>query len=155
MVKLSLSFGLSAALTFSFCCSSSLPLPPVRSACRFSLSPYSNPPCPQNLALDLLSVLGSRTDAAAVEKRVASEIWSCLRFLVPYSCDNQGYIRLRRDYTGNSKKFRAAEKDEMIRWPPEAVMDLARLAVDSGGDPAAIQAALDPTVIQVIGRLQA
>jgi hypothetical protein len=37
----------------------------------------------------------------------------------------------------------------MIWWPPESVLELARLAVDSGGDPAAIHRLLDPTVIPV------
>lgn len=37
----------------------------------------------------------------------------------------------------------------MIWWPPEPVLELARLAVDSGGDPAAIHRALDPTIIPV------
>lgn len=37
----------------------------------------------------------------------------------------------------------------MIWWPPEPVLELARLAVDSSGDPAAVHRALDPTVIPV------
>lgn len=41
------------------------------------------------------------------------------------------------------------EEDELIWWPPQSVLDLARLAVDSGGDPAAIHRALDPTMITV------
>lgn len=39
--------------------------------------------------------------------------------------------------------------NEMVWWPPQPVMELARLAVDSGGDPAAIHRALDPTVLPV------
>ncbi|PVH65397.1 hypothetical protein PAHAL_2G482800 [Panicum hallii] len=34
-------------------------------------------------------------------------------------------------------------------WPPAPVMELARLAVDSGGDPGAIHRALDPTMLPV------
>lgn len=41
------------------------------------------------------------------------------------------------------------EENEMVWWPPEPVMELARLAVDSGGDPEAIHRALDPTVLLV------
>ena len=41
------------------------------------------------------------------------------------------------------------EEDELVWWPPQPVLELARLAVDSGGDPAAIQRALDPTMITV------
>uniref|UniRef100_A0A0D3GUU9 Uncharacterized protein n=1 Tax=Oryza barthii TaxID=65489 RepID=A0A0D3GUU9_9ORYZ len=35
----------------------------------------------------------------------------------------------------------------MVMWPPAPVMELARLAVDSGGDPGAIHRALDPTML--------
>jgi len=34
-------------------------------------------------------------------------------------------------------------------WPPAPVMELARIAVDSGGDPGAIHRALDPTMLPV------
>uniref|UniRef100_J3MP05 Uncharacterized protein n=2 Tax=Oryza brachyantha TaxID=4533 RepID=J3MP05_ORYBR len=37
----------------------------------------------------------------------------------------------------------------MVMWPPAPVMELARLAVDSGGDPASIHRALDPTMLPV------
>jgi hypothetical protein len=37
----------------------------------------------------------------------------------------------------------------MVIWPPAPVMELARLAVDSGGDPGAIQRLLDPTMLPV------
>lgn len=37
----------------------------------------------------------------------------------------------------------------MVWWPPKPVMELARLAVDSGGDPAEIHRTLDPTVLAV------
>jgi hypothetical protein len=45
--------------------------------------------------------------------------------------------------------WNAAGADEMVMWPPAPVMDLARHAVDSGGDPGAIHRALDPTVLPV------
>lgn len=41
------------------------------------------------------------------------------------------------------------QRNELIWWPPRPVLELARLAVDSGGDPGAIQRALDPTIIPV------
>lgn len=41
------------------------------------------------------------------------------------------------------------EENEAVWWPPVAVMELARIAVDSGGDVGAIQRALDPTMIPV------
>lgn len=37
----------------------------------------------------------------------------------------------------------------MVMWPPAPILDLARLAVDSGGDPGAIHRALDPTMLPV------
>lgn len=37
----------------------------------------------------------------------------------------------------------------MVWWPPMPVMELARLAVDSGGDPGIIHWALDPTPLPV------
>jgi hypothetical protein len=42
-----------------------------------------------------------------------------------------------------------SEENELIWWPPEPVLELARLALDSGGDPASIHRALDPTVLPV------
>jgi len=43
----------------------------------------------------------------------------------------------------------AAEADEVVMWPPAPVMELARITVDSGGDPGAIHRALDPTMLPV------
>ena len=43
----------------------------------------------------------------------------------------------------------AKDDDEQIQFPPEAVQELVRLAIDSGGDPQTIQGALDPTPIPV------
>ncbi|KAK4339670.1 hypothetical protein RND71_041132 [Anisodus tanguticus] len=42
-----------------------------------------------------------------------------------------------------------SEENELIWWPPAPVMELARLAVDSGGDTASIQRTLNPTPIPV------
>lgn len=39
--------------------------------------------------------------------------------------------------------------NELLWWPPAPVMELAHLAVDSGGDPGAIHRALDPAMIPV------
>jgi len=41
------------------------------------------------------------------------------------------------------------EEYEHIWWPPEPVLELARLAIDSSGDLAAIHRVLDPTIIVV------
>ena len=42
-----------------------------------------------------------------------------------------------------------SEENELIWWPPASVLELARLSVDSGGDPFVIHRALDPTIIHV------
>lgn len=44
---------------------------------------------------------------------------------------------------------KSENENQLIWWPPESVLELARLAVDSGGDPDAIHRALDPSVIHV------
>lgn len=41
------------------------------------------------------------------------------------------------------------DEDRLVWWPPEPVLELARLAVDSGGDVGAIHRAIDPTPITV------
>lgn len=48
-----------------------------------------------------------------------------------------------------SNRRSISEENELIWWPPAPVMELARLAVDSGGDTGSIQRTLDPTVILV------
>lgn len=47
------------------------------------------------------------------------------------------------------RRWSEREENEMVWWPPEPVLELARLALDSAGDPDAIYRALDPTVIPV------
>lgn len=47
------------------------------------------------------------------------------------------------------QKGQREKEDGLVWWPPQPVLELARLAVDSGGDPAAIQRALDPSMITV------
>lgn len=54
-----------------------------------------------------------------------------------------------KDKKFNSDKSKIREDNELIWWPPEPVLELARLAVDSGGDPDAIYRALDPTMFPV------
>ncbi|KAF2316854.1 hypothetical protein GH714_042195 [Hevea brasiliensis] len=49
----------------------------------------------------------------------------------------------------SSKKKNLREENELIWWPPEPVLELARLAVDSGSDPDAIHRVLDPTVLPI------
>ncbi|PIN26684.1 hypothetical protein CDL12_00551 [Handroanthus impetiginosus] len=115
----------------------------AQSAYSFSLSTK-----PKATISDLLSLLGPPQQAASVDSRVALELQSCFKFLVPH---NQT-LPTRRSL--NSKicltSSRSGKKiDELILSPPDPVLELARLAVDSGGDPGAIHRALDPTIIPV------
>ncbi|KAJ0977724.1 hypothetical protein J5N97_013198 [Dioscorea zingiberensis] len=140
-LKMAFAFAVSYSLSVSF---------------SSSKSPSSSSPS-HSLASDLLAILGAPRDAARVDSREAKEIRSCLRFLVPVTplaACSSGRIELGsgrrlsgslRDYVGADP----AEADRMVWWPPAPVMELARLAVDSGGDPAQIHRALDPTVLPV------
>ncbi|CAI9102123.1 OLC1v1000342C1 [Oldenlandia corymbosa var. corymbosa] len=115
---------------------------------------------PKATTKDLISLLGSPQQASTVNAEVAQKFKSCFKFLVPFSphaasCSvNHSSRRSLR-----SDKFivdcgKGANEDErfyneLIWWPPAPVLELARLAVDSGGDPGAIHRTLDPTVIPV------
>uniref|UniRef100_A0A7N2R129 Uncharacterized protein n=2 Tax=Quercus lobata TaxID=97700 RepID=A0A7N2R129_QUELO len=111
---------------------------------------------PKATPSDLLSILGPKSQSSKIKPLVAHDLNSCLKFLVPFT-PTIPKLRSRKCLTtkkdlglariGASDQKR--EVDELIWWPPEPVLELARLAVDSGGDPAAIQRALDPTVIAV------
>ena len=145
----SLSFRFAIFLSFSFTASSSLP-PPFFSK---HSSPRS-PSIPKATPSDLFSVLGAKPQSSAVNPIVAKELKSCFKFLVPFTPTG---VRMepsplygRRQlgftkFTGPSQR----EQHKLIWWPPEPVLELARFAVDSGGDPAAIQRLLDPTMIPV------
>ncbi|KAK1317395.1 hypothetical protein QJS10_CPA05g00439 [Acorus calamus] len=95
-------------------------------------------------AVDLLSLLGSKESAAAVNARDADRIRSCLRFLVPFPAPS----RRRRDILSADPTVDGGEADDLVWRPPSPVLELARIAVDSGGDPASIHRTLDPTVIR-------
>ncbi|XP_074312260.1 uncharacterized protein LOC141647819 isoform X1 [Silene latifolia] len=96
-------------------------------------------------AVDLLSLLGPTHRAAQVNPTVARDLWSCLKFLVPF---NQTTSHVKRRSMTQIRQRRESD-DERIWWPPSAVLELARLSVDSGADPDAIYRALDPTPIPV------
>ncbi|KAG5056078.1 hypothetical protein JHK85_008588 [Glycine max] len=140
----SVSFRLALFLSFSLTASSSLPPLPVfskRYAPSSSLIPKATPS-------DLLSLLGSKPQSSAVNPEVARDLKSCFKFLVPFSPVHPRHRKLglgRPKLTSPTRR----DKNKLIWWPPEPVLELARLAVDSGGDPAAIHRLLDPTIIQV------
>ncbi|XP_027350521.1 uncharacterized protein LOC113861722 isoform X2 [Abrus precatorius] len=129
-------------LSFSLTASSSLPPLPF-----FSKRDAPSIPEPKATPSDLLSLLGSKSNSSAVNPVAARQLKSCFRFLVPFTpLDPPRHRKLGpTEPTGPTQ----SHENELIWWPPGPVLELARLAVDSGGDPAAIHRALDPTVIPV------
>ncbi|GFP99773.1 hypothetical protein PHJA_002121400 [Phtheirospermum japonicum] len=137
-LKFAFLFSLSLAGAASFTTTAAAPLqfrrkPRTKSSC--SLSPTTRP---KATASDLLSLLGPPQQADSVNSQVARDLWSCFKFLVHY--DQTPTVRRRQ-----SQK----QIDELILWPPAPVLELARLAVDSGADPGAIHRALDPIPFHV------
>ncbi|KAL2345669.1 hypothetical protein Fmac_006954 [Flemingia macrophylla] len=99
---------------------------------------------PKATPSQLLSLLGSKTQSSEVNPAVARQLKSCFKFLVPFSPPAPPHRKL-----GLGRGPSPTEENQLIWWPPEPVLELARLAVDSGGDPAAIHGLLDPTIISV------
>ncbi|KAH1032073.1 hypothetical protein J1N35_044247 [Gossypium stocksii] len=106
---------------------------------------------PKATPSDLLSLLGTPSHSSSVNPSVADELKSCFKFLVPFNPIN---TRSSSDFKSPSSrrsllKSPRDEQNELIWWPPEPVLELARLAFDSGGDPDSIHRTLDPTVMPV------
>ncbi|KAI5008829.1 hypothetical protein ZWY2020_009877 [Hordeum vulgare] len=140
---LSLKLAFAAVSFAAVSCSSSSPLP--------SSAASSSPrPSPRAVAADLLAVLAGPRAAARVPAGEASRLNSCLRFLSPV---NPAATSAAYPWRGSRKVLLegcdAAEADAMVMWPPAPVLELARIAVDSGGDPGAIHRLLDPTMLPV------
>ncbi|KAI3900698.1 hypothetical protein MKW92_003332 [Papaver armeniacum] len=106
-------------------------------------------------AVDLISLLGSKQQASTINNEKARKFQNCLKFLVPFSP-----VQQRRDLdhyddrfslsdSGKSRGRRVEIENELIWSPPDSILELARLSVDSGGDPGCIHRALDPTIIPV------
>lgn len=111
----------------------------------FSFSPETKP---KATVSDLLSLLGPPDQARSVNSQIAQDLWSCFKFLVPYN----ETLPARRSLSSkiSTPSIRSGKDiDELILSPPPAILELARLAFDSGGDPGAIHRALDPTIIPV------
>ncbi|XP_020212404.1 uncharacterized protein LOC109796950 isoform X2 [Cajanus cajan] len=125
------------ALFLSFSLTASLPVFSKRYTPSSSSTPKATPS-------DLLSLLGSKTQSLAVNPVVARHLKSCFKFLVPFSPTDPHHRKLGLGLgLGPSR----SKDNDLIWWPPEPVLELARLSVDSGGDPAAIHRLLDPTII--------
>ncbi|KAK9735461.1 hypothetical protein RND81_04G206900 [Saponaria officinalis] len=115
-------------------------------------------PLPKATTVDLLSLLGPTDRTSKIDPRVARDLWSCLKFLVPFNrtSDFSGAGLVNRRSTleevfgsGGGGRNRESVENELVWWPPEAVLELARLSVDSGGNPDVVYLALDPTPISV------
>ncbi|KAF8680660.1 hypothetical protein HU200_045692 [Digitaria exilis] len=145
-LPLKLAFTISLAVSFSVSCCAA----PSSPSSHTSASSRSPPPSSKAVAADLLSVLGGPRAAERVPPAEASRLHACLRFLSPV---NPAASKVSswgaRKFLLEGLDVGAAEADEMVKWPPAPVMELARLAVDSGGDPGAIHRALDPTMLPV------
>lgn len=131
----------------------------IAAASSFKLASSQSPSSfPKATAGDLLSVLGPSSAASYLNPAVSREIKSCLKFLVPFKSDKSkpelGRCSLRTGLCSGKidaveKLSKFEEENSLIWWPPESVLELARLAVDSGGDPGSIQRTLNPKMIPV------
>ncbi|KAG5587468.1 hypothetical protein H5410_047902 [Solanum commersonii] len=112
-------------------------------------SSSASPSVPKASAADLLALLVPPQQALAVNSQEARQPRSCFKFLVPFSPSYQTPNRRSLSSKLSDDRRSINEENELIWWPPAPVMELARLAVDSGGDAASIQRTLDPTVVPV------
>ncbi|KAM7469772.1 hypothetical protein LguiA_007955 [Lonicera macranthoides] len=158
----------SLSLKFAFLLSLSLyTTTTTTSSSRLSFKSHSFPspslskPKPKASAADLLSLLGTKQQASFVNPKVAEELKSCFKFIVPFSpptqllCASRSNTRSLRRVLNSRPEckpgLREEEVDNNLVWfPPAPVMELARIAVDSGGDAGAIHRALDPTIIPIL-----
>ncbi|KAK3029987.1 hypothetical protein RJ639_038086 [Escallonia herrerae] len=140
-----ISFSVAASYTTT---SSSFPLKPLSFSTTNPPQPKPKPK-PRASASDLLALLGPPQQASTINAKEARQLRSCFKFLVPFSSCPPGPHSETRRALSSRPNCEQDEVDELVWWPPAAVAELARLAVDSGGDPGAIQRALDPTMIIV------
>ncbi|KAM7474070.1 hypothetical protein LguiB_021313 [Lonicera macranthoides] len=159
----------SLSLKFAFLLSLSLYTTTTSSSSssRLSFKSHSSPspslskPKPKASAADLLSLLGTKQQASSVNPKVAEELKSCFKFIVPFSphtqplCASRSNTRSLRRVLNSRPECKPGRREEeevdnnLVWFPPAPVMELARIAVDSGGDAGAIHRALDPTIIPV------
>lgn len=154
--SLRFAFLLSVSLAASYTTTSALFFPKLKPEHRSQPHSQSATSVPKATTKDLLTLLGPPHQASSVNQQEAKELQSCFKFLVPFDPATKTQPKIfspaRRSLTPVkliNKSSKEAEGNELIWWPPEPVMELARLAIDSGGDPGVIHRALDPTVIQV------
>ncbi|KAI4369389.1 hypothetical protein MLD38_017831 [Melastoma candidum] len=137
---------LAFVLSFSLTATSSIP--PLQQP-----PPNRRPgPIPKATPSDLLAFLAPAPQRSKVNPAVARRLTSSLKFLVPFSPVEARLSRreiISRKLIEDGTRGAGEGADWMVWWPPEPVLELARLAVDSGGDVDIVHRALDPTVIPV------
>lgn len=150
MGKPSLSLRFAFVLSFSVAASQSSCSPFHLTRTASSPSPSSFPNLKAS-ASDVLALLGTRQQASHVNAEEAQQLRSCFKFLVPFTPNSISPVSgVRRSLRSKEKMGGCRRKeDELVWWPPASVLELARLAFDSGGDPAAIHRTLDPAIIPV------
>ncbi|WCJ43105.1 hypothetical protein M5689_023867 [Euphorbia peplus] len=134
------------SLPFAVLVSFSLTSSSSSSSSRF----FPKSPIPKATPADLLSILGPTTQSSKVNPLISQELGTCLKFLVPFvpiqPISLSPHSSFRRTLTSQRRQ---ENENELIWWPPQPLLELARLAFDSGGDPDAIYRALDPTVLPI------
>ncbi|KAL7599112.1 hypothetical protein Lser_V15G27150 [Lactuca serriola] len=158
----SLPLKIAFIISFSLIASSSSYSPPTPNPRYHFISvPKVNskkPSATTATAGDILALLGTPQHVASIDPQVVAELQSYFKFIVPFNpttntppgyCFNlinrlsqsltESRIRFPRR-TLNSKPRRDAEsyQNELIWSPPTPVLEIARLAFDSGGDPGLI-----------------
>lgn len=141
--SLRLTLFLSVSLTASYSIASS----PHSIFTLRSFSTSLPPKVPRATPSDLISLLGPSGQSPLVKPQVARELRSCLRFLVPFSPVASDYNSRRRKLSSEVNDPR--EQNQLVWWPPESILDLARLSFDTRGDPSVIHRTLDPSIIPV------
>ncbi|PWA64397.1 hypothetical protein CTI12_AA207150 [Artemisia annua] len=141
-MKLSIPMKFALILSFSLTTTTSSYTPKFTS---------KKPPSPiKATARDILSLLGTQKQASSVDPLIATHLQSCFKFLVPFEpiTSTSSLVVNRKIQSVVVNDF---ENDVNVNvWaPPESVLEIARLAFDSGGDPGSIQRTLDPTMIYV------
>ncbi|PIA44428.1 hypothetical protein AQUCO_01700195v1 [Aquilegia coerulea] len=157
--SLCLKFMLALSLSLSISSSSSSSSSFLFRQTTFSSSDSSSiTKIPKASAADLLSLLGTKEQASKINSKESSQLKSCLKFLVPFTPNSYEKHSIRRKGIFDNDRRSTVEilfdqnrsvqkENELIWWPPAPVLELARLAMDSGGDPGAIHRTLDPTVL--------
>lgn len=116
---------------------------------KLALSSSHSPSLPKATTSDLLSLLGPPDQAASVNSVIARDLFSCFKFLAPFNHSLTSRRSLASQLRTPLPRTKEEIDDELIISPPPSVLELARLALDSGADPGAIHRALDPTIIRV------